>query len=211
MPRCNKSEGHAIDYASKLLSAAEAEAFEQHLKNCSDCNEAVESFMSVLNLTDMAEREVAVPEAALQDIEINVYKRLAATQKASVFSRLWKGFLTPIANFGSLFRGYKIAAVSTAVIALITAVVLVGEFWRPKVELQLSESQSADARIEQYRQQDIQRNLEDALITHHLRNDAWETESRLQRVKEQAEGTDWMKFAQAFSVNSTTQANVKGY
>ena len=207
MPRCNKSEGHAIDYAAKLLSAAAAEAFEQHLQNCSDCSTAVESFTSVLNLTDIAEREVVVPEAALQDIEINVYKRLAATQKESLLSRL----RTYLANFGSLFRWYKIAAASTAVIALITAVVLVGEFWRPKEELQLAESQSADARIEQYRQQDIQRNLEDVLITHHLRNDAWETESRLQRVKEQAEGTDWMKFAQAFSVNNTTQANAKGY
>ena len=207
MPRCNKSEGHAIDYASKLLSVAEAAAFEQHLKNCSDCSKAVESFTSILNLTDMAEREVVVPEAALQDIEINVYKRLAATQKESLLSRL----CTYLANLGSLFRWYKIAAASTAVIALITAVVLVGEFWQPEVELQLSESQSADARIEQYRQQDIQRNLEDAMITHHLRNDAWETESRLQRVKEQAEGTDWMRFAQAFTLNSTTQANAKGY
>ena len=79
------------------------------------------------------------------------------------------------------------------------------------MELQLSESQSADARIEQYLQQDIQRNLDDAMITRHLRNDAWETESRLQRVKEQAEGTDWMKVAQALSVNNTTQASATGY
>ena len=208
MPKdCNKSEGHAIDYASKLLSTAEAEAFERHLKRCSDCKKAVESFTTVLNLTDMAEKEVVLPEVALQDIEMNVYKRLATTQKASLLSRI-RAYLT---NIQFLFQWHKTAAASAALIALITAVVFVGEFWQPKVELQLNESQSADARIEQYLQQDIQRNLEEAMITHHLRNDAWETESRLQRVKEQAEGTDWMKVAQALSVNNITQASAKGY
>lgn len=207
MPKCNKSEGQALDYASKLLSTVEAEVFERHLKRCSDCNKAVASFTTVLNLTDMAEKEVVLPEGALQDIEMNVYKRLAATQEESAPSRI-RVFL---ANIQSLFQWHKTAAASTFVIAMITAVVLVGEFWQPKVELQLSESQSADARIEQYLQQDIQRNLEDAMITHHLRNDAWETESRLQRVKEQAEGTDWMKVAQALSVNNITQASAKGY
>ena len=208
MPKdCNKFEGHAIDYASKLLSTAEAEIFEQHLKNCSDCKKAVESFTKVLNLTDMAKREVVLPEAALQNIEMNVYKRLAATQEASVISRLRAYF----ENITSLFRWHRIAAASTGLIALITAVVLVGEFWQPKRELQLSELESADARIEQYFQQDIQRNLEDAMITYHLRNDAWDTESRLQRVQEQAQGTDWMKLAQSLKVDNTTQVAAKGY
>ncbi|MXY26630.1 hypothetical protein F4Y59_00500 [Candidatus Poribacteria bacterium] len=207
MPKCNKSEGQAIDYASKLLSSKEAESFEQHLKKCSDCSKAVESFTTLLKLTDMAENEVTLPEAALQDIEMNVYKRLAASQEESAPSRI-RSFLS---NIQALFQWHKTAAASTALIALITAVVLVGEFWQPKVELQLSESESADARIEQYLQQDIQRNLEDAMITYHLRNDAWDTESRLQRVKEQAQGTDWMKLAQSLKVNNTTQVAAKGY
>lgn len=208
MPKdCNKFEGHAIDYASKLLSVAEAEVFEQHLKSCSDCSKAVESFTTVLNLTDMAENEVTLPEAALQDIEMNVYKRLAATQEEPTPSR----FRVFLANIESLFQWHKTAAASTFVIALITAVVLFGEFFQPKMELQLTESQSADARIEQYLQQDIQRHLEDAMITHHLRNDAWEAESHLERVREQAQGTDWMKIAQTLSVNNITQASAQGY
>ncbi len=207
MPKCNKSEGHAIDYASKLLSTAETETFEQHLENCSDCNKTVESFTTVLNLTDMAERSVVLPEATLQNIEMNVYKRLAATQEESSLSRLRAYF----ENITSLFRWRKTAAASTALIVLITAGVLVREFWQPKVELQLSESESADTRIEQYLQQDIQRNLEDAMITYHLRNDAWDTESRLQRVKEQAEGTDWMKLAKSLKVDNTMQVAAKGY
>ncbi len=207
MPRCNKSEEQAIDYAFKLLPTVEAETFRQHLKSCAACNKTVKTFTTVLNLTDAAEEEVVLPEAALQDIEMNVYKRLVAIQEESLLSRL----RACVTNLRSLFQRHRTAAAGTAVVAVITAIVLVAELWQPKVELQLSESQSTDARIEQYLQQDIQRNLEDAMITHHLRNDAWETESRLQRVKEQAEGTHWMKVAQTFSANSITQAAIKGY
>lgn len=207
MPKCKKSEEQAIDYASKLLSTTEAAFYEQHLKNCSECKEAVASFTTVLNLTDMVEKEVVLPEAALRDIEMNVYKRLAATQEASLLSRL-RAYLT---NFKSMFQWPRTAVASTAVIAVITAVVLVGEFWQPKVELQLSESQSADVRMEQYFQQDLQRHLDDAMITHHLRNDAWATESRIQRVQEQAQGTNWMKVPQTLSANHTTMAAATGY
>ena len=207
MPMCNKSEGHAIDYASKLLSRTEAESFEQHLKSCPDCNKAVESFTTLLNLTDLAENEVTLPEAALQDIEMNVYKRLAATQEEPTPSRIRAFF----SNIQALFQWHKTAAASAFTIALITGAVLFGALVQPKMELQLTESQSADARIEQYLQQDIQRHLEDAMITHHLRNDTWETESHLERFKEQAAGTDWMKVAQALSVDNTTQASAKGY
>ena len=207
MPKCNTSEDQAIDYVFKHLSTAETVSFEEHLKNCPDCNKAVESFTAVLNLTDIAEKEVALPEVALRDIEMNVYKRLAATQEESLLSRV----RTYFANFESLFRWHKTAAASTIAIAMITGVVLISERFQPEVGLRLTEAQSADARIQQYRQQDIQRHLEDVMITHHLRNDAWETESRLQRMKEQAEGTNWMKVPQTLEVNNTTTAAVKGY
>ncbi len=208
MPKCKKSEGQAIDYASKLLPTTEAASYEQHLKNCLDCKEAVESFTTLLNLTDMAEQEVMLPETALRDIEMNVYKRLAATQQEeSLFSRV-RGYF---ANIKSLFQWHKTAAASTIVIAMITAAVLVGELFQPEVGLQLTESQSADVRMEQYFQQDIQRHLDDAMITHHLRNDAWATESRIQRVQEQAQGTNWMKVPQTLSANHTTMAAATGY
>ena len=192
MPKCKKSEGQAIDYASKLLPPAEEDPFEEHLKHCEDCTEAVESYRAVLELTDEAQEELIVPELALQNIEMNVYKRLAATQQEqTLLSRIRAYF----ANLGSPFGWYKTFAVSSVAIALITAVVLIGKPFQPEQTLRLTESQSADARIEQYRQQGIQRNLEEALITQHLRNDAWETESQFHRMKEQAHGTNWTKVA----------------
>ena len=191
MPKCIKSEGQAIDYASKLLSPEEEDPFEEHLKNCPDCTEAVQSFSTVLQLTDKAQAELRVPELALQDIEMNVYKRLAAAHEQTLLSRV-RAYLV---NFGSLFRWQRTAAASTIAIALITIALLMGNPFQPEPVLRLTKMQSADARIEQYRQQDIQRNLEEVLITHHLRNDAWETESRLHRMKEHAHGTTWTKVA----------------
>lgn len=197
MPKCIKSGGQAIDYASKLLSPEEEEPFEEHLRNCLDCTEAVQSFRTVLQLTDQAQAELRVPELALQDIEMNVYKRLAAAHEQTLLSRV----RASIANFGSLFRWQRIAIASAVAIALITVVLLMGNLFRSESGPPLPETYSAVARIEQYRQQDIQRNLEEALITHHLRNDAWDTESRLYRMKEQADGTDWMAVADAHLQN----------
>ena len=88
MPKCKKSEGQAIDYAYNLLSPEEEDPFEEHLKNCPDCTEAVQSISSVLELTDKAQAELTVPELALQDIEMNVYKRLAATQEQTLLARI---------------------------------------------------------------------------------------------------------------------------
>ena len=197
MPKCIKSEGQAIDYASKLLSPEEEEPFEEHLKNCADCTEAVQSLSTVLQLTDKAQAELRVPELALQDIEMNVYKRLAAAHEQTLLSR-GRAYL---ANFGSLFRWQRTAAASTVAIALITIALLWGELFAPDPELLLPDTQTAVARIEQYRQQHIQRNLDEVMIAHHLRNDAWETESQLYRMKEQADGTNWMKVADAHLQN----------
>ena len=197
MPKCIKSEGQAIDYASKLLSPEEEEPFEEHLKTCPDCTEAVQSFSTMLQLTDQAQAELRVPELALQDIEMNVYKRLAAAHEQTLLSRV----RASIANFGSLFRWQRTAAASTIAIALIMVALFMGNPFQPEPVVQLTEAQSADARIEQYRQQDLQRNLEEVMIAHHLRNDAWATESQLQRMKEQADGTNWMAVADAHLQN----------
>lgn len=190
MPKCKKSEGQAIDYAYKLLPPEEEDPFEEHLKDCPDCSEAVQSFSTVLQLTDEAQAELTVPELALQDIDMNVYKRLAAAHEQTLRSRI----RVHLANLGSLFQWQRTAAASTLVIAMITGALLWGRIF-PEPVSPLPEAQSADARIEQYRQQHIQRNLEEVMIAHHLRNDAWETESQLHRMKEQADGTDWTKVA----------------
>ena len=211
MPKCKKSEGQAIDYAYKILPPAEEEPFKEHLKICQDCTEAVESYTAALELTDEAQEGFVVPEQALRDIEMNVYKRLAASQEQTWFSRLRSYFTSA----GSPFGWYRTAAVSSVAIALVVAAVLIGKPPQPEQMLRGTETQSAEARIEEYREQGIQWNLGEALITHHLRNDAWETESQLHRMKEQAQGTNWTKVAdkhlqnlQSGTLNRTQQSRI---
>ena len=117
LKRVRKSEGQAIDYAYKILPPAEEEPFKEHLKTCKDCTEAVESYTAALELTDQAQQELVVPELALKDIEMNVYKRLAASQEQTWVSRL----RTYFTSVGSPFGWYKTAAVSSIAIALIAA------------------------------------------------------------------------------------------
>jgi len=206
MPKCKKAEGQAIDYAYRVLPPAEEEPFKVHLRNCQDCTEAVESYTTALELTDKAQEELVVPEHVLENLEMNVYKRLATAQKQTWFSRL----RTYFTSVGSPFGGYKTAAVSSIAIALIVAAVFLGKPPQPEPTLQLTKEHSAEARIAEYHEQGIQWNLEEALITHHLRNDAWATESQLNRMKEQAQGTSWtqvadkhLQYLQSVTMNKT--------
>ncbi len=203
MPKCKKFEGHAIDYAYALLPEAEAGIFKQHLQTCSDCTENVQTLAKVLRLTDDAQGEMQLPERALQDIEMNVYKRLAAAQPTRSLVRSWAAILTQI------WHGRRTAAVGSLVTALIAVAIFISNPFQSKTRVQLTEVQPADVRIEQYRQQDIQRSLEEALITHHLRNDAWETASQFQRMKEQAQGTNWVQVANTHLQNLPSTA--EGY
>lgn len=203
MPKCKKSEAQAIDYAYELLPEAEAVTFEQHLKKCADCTEEVKTLTTVLRLTDEELAEMPLPERALQDIEISVYKRLAATPSSRSLFRSWGAILT------QMWHGHRTAAVGSLVTAFIAIAVFVGNPFPSKTRVQLTEVQSADVRIEQYRQQDIQRSLEEALITHHLRNDAWATASQFQRMKEQAQGTNWVQVANTHLQN--LPSTVEGY
>ena len=203
MPKCKKFEAQAIDYAYELLPEAEAVTFERHLKKCADCTEEVKTLTTVLSLTDEALLEMPLPERALQDIEISVYKRLAATPSSRSLFRSWGAILT------EMWHGHRTAAVGSLVTAFIAIAVFVGNPFPSKTRVQLAEVQSADVRIEQYRQQDIQRSLEEALITHHLRNDAWATASQFQRMKEQAQGTNWVQVANTHLQN--LPSTVEGY
>ena len=203
MPKCKKFEAHAIDYAYAQLPEAEADIFEQHLKTCGDCTEDVQTLTTVLRLTDDAQAEMHLPRRALQDIEMNVYKRLAAAPPPRSFFRSWAARLT------QMWHGHRTAVVGSLVTALIAVAVFVSNPFQSKTRVQLAEVQSADVRMEQYRQQDIQRSLEEALITHHLRNDAWETASQFQRMKEQAQGTNWVQVANTHLQNLPSTA--EGY
>ena len=193
MEKCKTSEARVIDYVYGELDQSQSSAFEQHLATCSKCTRKVYSYSHVLHLVDDAESEFLPVALAPRNLEAKLYKRLADTppEKKSILSRLSNYF----SNLLLVLHEQKVASICIFSIAAIAVAFFVGNPFRPTT-LDINRINSADARIEQYRHNDIQRNLEDVLRKKHLRHsDSWDTVSQLNRVKDQAQGTDWANIA----------------
>ena len=194
MPKCNKSEAQAIDYVYGELDASQVVDFERHLSTCNSCTQKVNAFKRVLHFVDEAEEELTSHVTVPHNLEMKLYRRLAETPpvKPSLSSRLSE-FL---ARSLLILQEQKVASICIFTFAVITVAFFVGNPFRPAPTFDMSQIDSADARIEQYRHQDIQRSMEDVLRKKHLRNsDKWDTVSDLNRVKDQAQGTDWANIA----------------
>ena len=194
MPKCNISEAHVIDYVYGELEQSQTSDFENHLATCNKCTRKVSEYNRVLRLVDEAETEYLPHVIAPRNLETKLYKRLADAQpeNTSLFTRLSNYF----ANLVLVMHEQKIASLCIFSLAVIAVAFFVGNPFRPTVDLTLNRINSANARIEQYRHQDIQRNVEDVLRKKHLRNtDSWDTVSHLNWVKDQAQGTDWANIA----------------
>lgn len=193
MPKCKISEAHVIDYVYGDLKDSQSYDFEQHLTTCNKCTRKVYSYSRVLHLVDDAENEFLPYAIAPRDLEMKLYKRLADAppEKISLLSRISNYF----ANLLFVLHEQKVASICIFSIAAIAVAFFVGNPFSPTL-LDINRIDSADARIEQYRHQDIQRSLEDVLRKKHLRHaDSWDTVSQLNRVKDQAQGTDWANIA----------------
>ena len=194
MPKCKKSEAHAIDYVYGELQTSQVAKFEQHLTTCGSCTRKVNAFKRVLRLVDEAEAELTPHVIAPPNLEMKLYRRLAEVPpvKPSLSSRL-SDFA---AGLLLVLREQKVVSFCLFIFAVISISFFVGNPFRPTPSFDKDLIDSADARIEQYRHQGIQRNMEDVLRNRHLRNsDKWDTVSQLNRVKDQAQGTDWANIA----------------
>ena len=193
MPKCKISEAQVIDYVYGDLKDSQSYNFERHLTTCNKCTRKVYSYSRVLHLVDDAENEFLPYSIAPRDLEMKLYKRLADAppEKISLLSRISNYF----ANLFFVLHEQKVASICIFSIAAIAVAFFIGNPFRPSA-LDINRINSADARIEQYRHQDIQRSLEDVLRKKHLRHsDSWDTVSQLNRVKDQAQGTDWANIA----------------
>ncbi len=193
MPKCNISEAHVIDFVYGELNQSQSSDFEQHLTTCDKCTRMVYTYNHVLQLVDNAENEFIPVALAPRNLEVKLYKRLADAplEKTSVLSRVSHHF----ANLLLVLHEWKVASICIFSIAVIAVAFFVSNPFRPAT-LDMNQINSADVRIEQYRHNDIQRNLEDVLRKKHLRHaDSWDTVSHLNRVKDQAQGTDWVNIA----------------
>lgn len=194
MPRCNISEAHVIDFVCGELSPSQTSRFKNHLTGCHKCTTRLHTFKHVLNLVDEAEGDFLPNAIAPPNLQMKLYKRLAEVppEKPSLFSKINDIF----SNIFIVMREQKIASLCIFCIAVVAVAFFVGNPFRPTATLEIDSFNSADARIEQYRQQDIQRSMEDVIRNSHLRgSDSWDTVSQLNRVKDQAKGTDWANIA----------------
>lgn len=203
MSKCNKSEAQAIDYVYGELDSNQADDYITHLASCNQCTRKVNTFQRVLHLIDEAEEAYAPQASAPSNLQAKLYKRLASEKpvKTSFQSRLLE-FST---NIPIIMQKQKIACISFFTITVITIVFFVGNPFQHIQPLNANPSDSPNAGIEQYRHKEIQRKMEDVLRNQHLRNsDRWDTVSQLNRVKDQAKGTNWAIIAnqQLKNVNS---------
>lgn len=210
MITCKQLEDSSIDYVCNLLNDEQVAEMEEHARSCPDCARGIASWENVLRLTEAA-GATTIPDFILDDIEINVYKRLAAESPPAKQARFFFRLVPSFALHTSLLHGlsrrlshsYRDATwmwrSAVATCALAVGIAVTTFFWgtapSPDVPLSSIPVQSSVERLEQYRQQEIQRSFEDALETRHLRDDDWAAASKLRLLKEQAQGTPWAKMA----------------
>lgn len=194
MPKCKISEAHVIDYVYGELQQRQTSEFEQHLTTCNKCTRKVYSYHRVLQFVDDAESEFIPQAIAPRNLEMKLYKRLADAppEKTSLLSLISNYF----ANLILVLQEQKVASICIFSIAVIAIAFFVGNPFSTTVTSDINLINSANARIEQYRHQDIQRSFEDVMRKKHLRHsDSWDTVSHINRVKDQAQGTDWASIA----------------
>ena len=199
MPKCYRSEAHVIDYVTGELDPNMLPDFESHLTACNKCTRKVFTYKRVLHLVDEAEGEFIPQPIAPQNLKTKLYKRLSEGPpvKPSLYSLLLKNINNVTNNVLSVLKEQKIVSFSTFAVAVIAIAIFIGNPFKPTSTYDVNQViTSVDKRIEKYRQQGIQRSIEDVLRNKHLRySDGWDTVSQLNRVKDQAKGTDWANIA----------------
>ena len=76
MKQCKQLEKFYTEYICDLIDEEQAARIEEHLEGCAACAREVQSLQNTLRLAEEAE-EISIPPVILDNIEMNVYKRLA--------------------------------------------------------------------------------------------------------------------------------------
>ena len=185
MTTCKQLKEFHSDYACGLLDDVRLNLMEEHLQNCPSCVQAVESLKRVLNLTDET-GTISVPEPFLNNLEVKVYKRLVVKSSEPVPMPFFKGI------FGSLCSAlnWRIAATCCIVaVSIPVAGIIFYQDWSADLPSSSAQIPSPQERVEQYKREQLQADLNNALETVYLRDDDWASAEALQRIKEHAPGT----------------------
>ena len=184
MKQCKQLEKFYTEYVCELLNEEETTRIEQHLRGCSACAHEVEALQRTLRLTEDA-REMSIPSPILDNIERNVYKRLAtespSPKRAHFFSTLFAAFQLFSVKRHPAWILRSALATLVLVIGISIATVLVNQEQVPDVSIQ-----PVHERIGLYQQAELQNNRAEALETRHLRGDDRLATLQLLALAEQA-------------------------
>ena len=191
MTTCKQLKELHSDYVCGLLDGEPLNRMVNHLQNCPSCVKVVESLKRVLSLTDEV-GTISIPEPILNNLEVKVYKRLVVESSEPVPMPFFK------ALFGSLCSAlnWRIA-VTCCIVAVSIPVAGLIFYQNRSTDAPLSSAHipSSQERVEQYKRQQFQTDLNNALETVYLRDDEWASAGVLQKIKEQAQGTIWKSYA----------------
>ena len=184
-----------VDYVCNTIKDENLIAdVETYLRNHPDVRNEIDALKKTLTTTDPI-GQINLPDKILDDLEIKVYKRLASdesSQKLSVFP-----YIADTVSARTLWIQGGLLAVTLLVLGLALTPFFVNPIRSKDSISGVSTAPPSiflttqQKRMEQYRQQEIQRHFEEAIEAKHLRNDNWSTTSQFRLLRENAKGTGW--------------------
>ena len=172
MTECKQLEESYIDYVCDLLNEKQVAHIDEHLRGCSTCNREIQSLQKTLRLTEEAE-EMPIPSLVLDNIERNVYKRLATKSPSPKRTQPFSKYLAALRLFNVKRRPVWIfrSALATLmiVITISIAMILISQNQSPDSSISAIPIESPRERIKLYHQEEIQNNYTEALETRHLK------------------------------------------
>ena len=189
MIKCKQLERSYTEYVCDLLNEEQVARIEEHLRGCPTCAREIESLQKTLHLAEEAE-ELPIPPVVLDNIEMNVYKRLATEfpsfKRAHFFSNLFAALrLTPVKRRPAwVFR--SALATLALVIGISITTIFINQDQSPEMPISVIPIQSPHERIALYQQAEIRNNHTEALETRHLKGDDRLATLQLLVLREQA-------------------------
>ena len=173
MKQCKQLEKFYTEYVCDLLDDEQVVRIEAHLRGCSTCASEVDALQKTLRLTEEAE-ELPIPPAVLDNIEKNVYKRLAteapATERAHFLPKIVAIFRLSGMKCRPTWIFRSALATLALVISISIATVFINQDQSSNVQISAIPIQSPHERIKSYQQAEIWNNTTEALETRHLKD-----------------------------------------
>ena len=167
MKQCKQLEKFYTEYVSDLLDEEQVARIEAHLRGCSTCADEVEALQNTLRLTDEV-AELPIPADVLDNIEMNVYKRLATDSPSNQPAHFLSKVVAIFRLSGVKRRPTWIFRSALATLALVISISIATIFINQDQATDIP-IQSSYERIELYRQAEIRNTQTEALETRHLK------------------------------------------